>query len=55
MEGVIDEEEEILFIAKPDLLTFKIITLPQLKIFNAAIFSAKVDIEDYTFNFPHSK
>jgi hypothetical protein len=55
MEGVIDKEEEILFKAKPYLFTFKTITLPQLKIFNATIFSAKVDIEDYTFNFPHSK
>jgi hypothetical protein len=53
MEGVTNEEEEISFIAKPILFTFKTFTLPGSKILNAAIFSAKVNIENFTFNFPH--
>jgi len=56
MEGVTyEEEEEIFFIAKPYLFTFKIITLLELKILNVVIFGAEVSIEDFTFNFPHSK
>jgi hypothetical protein len=40
MEGFTCEEEEIYFIAKPNLFTFNTITLPKSKILNATIFDA---------------
>jgi hypothetical protein len=55
MEGIINDEEKILFIAKPNLFTFQTITLLESKIFNVAIFGAEVGIGDFTFNFPHFK
>ncbi len=37
------------------MLTCGTITLSKLEVFNAAIFSAKVNTLDFTFNFPHSE
>jgi hypothetical protein len=42
MENVIETKEEIFFIAKPNLFTIGIITLPKLKILSAVIFGAEV-------------
>jgi hypothetical protein len=42
MEGVIDKEEEIIFIIEPDLFTLGTIILLELEIFSAIIFNAKV-------------
>ncbi len=44
----------IFLVAKPYLFTIKTITLLELEIFNVAIFGAKINIEDFTFNFPNS-
>jgi hypothetical protein len=53
MEGVIDKEAKIFLIIELDLFTLRIITLPKLEMFNVAIFGAKVDVKDLTFNLPH--
>jgi len=49
MEGVTDEEEKILFVAKSNLFTLGTITLTELKILSITI----IDAEANTFNFPH--
>jgi hypothetical protein len=54
MEGVTNKKE-VLLATKPNLFTIETITLPKLEIFNAAIFTVKINIEDFTFNFPHSQ
>jgi hypothetical protein len=56
MEGVTNEEEEnIILVAKLDIIMLGTITLLEPKILNATIFGAKVGIKDLMFNFPHSK
>jgi hypothetical protein len=49
MEGVTDEEEEIIFATKPNLFTFGTITLSEPKILNATIFGAKVNTKDLKY------
>ncbi len=49
MEGVTNEEEEILFATKSNLFTLGTITLLELKIFNATIFGAKVNTKDLKY------
>jgi hypothetical protein len=53
MENIIEKEEEIFFIAKPNLFTIGIITLLKLKILSVAIFGAEVGTKDLTFHFSH--
>jgi len=53
MESIINEKEEIFFIAKPNLFTIGIITLPKPKLLSAVIFGVEVGTEDFTFNFSH--
>lgn len=53
MENIIDKKEKIFFIAKPNLFTIGIITLPKPKILSVTIYGAKVGTEDLTFNFSH--
>ncbi len=53
MEGIIDKEEEIFFVAELDMFIIETITLWELKIFNAIIFDVEVNIEDFTLNFLH--
>jgi hypothetical protein len=53
MEGIIDKEEEIFFVAELDLFIIETITLWELKIFNAIIFYVEVNIKDFTLNFLH--
>ncbi len=43
MEGDIDKEKEIFFVAEPNLFTLGTITLPEPKNFSVANFGAKVD------------
>jgi hypothetical protein len=50
----VSNKEKLLLVAKPNLFTIEIITLPKLEIFDAAIFGVEINIEDFTFNFPHS-
>lgn len=50
-EGVTNQEK-IFFIVELDLFTSETITLLEPKKFSATIFSAIVNIEDLTFNFP---
>jgi len=45
MEGVTNEEEEVLFATKPNLLTLATITLSKPEIFSVAIFGTKASIE----------
>jgi hypothetical protein len=53
MEGIIDQEEEIFFIAELDLFMIETITLLELKKFSAKFFGVEVSIKDFTFNFLH--
>jgi hypothetical protein len=46
IEGVIDEEEKIFFMIKPNLFTLGTITLLEPRNFNVEIFSVEVDTED---------
>ncbi len=54
MEGVTNEEKEVLFAIKLNLFTLATITLPKLEIFSVVIFGTS-PYKDLIFNFPHSK
>jgi hypothetical protein len=55
MEGITNEEKEILLTTKLDLFIIKAITLLKSEILSAIIFGAKFGIKNFMFNFPHSK
>jgi len=54
VNGITNEEEDVLLVAKPNLFAIGTITLPQLKILVTVVDDAKIGTNEPIFEFPHT-